>query len=85
MKTATGMDSMDLSVRMSNIVTRSIVPVAEMAESQIWETNLTVMLVLSGPNCQQICNAYDINRLFFLIQWSQTESSDYVVVALSFP
>ena len=85
MKTATGMDLTDLSVRMGNIVTRSIGPVAEMAESQIWETNLTVMLVLSGPNCQQICNAYDINRLFFLIQWSQTESSDYVMVALSFP
>ena len=61
---ATGMDLMDLSVRMGNIV-MIIGPGARMAESQIWETNLTVMLVLSGPNCQQICNAYDINRLFF--------------------
>ena len=80
MKTATGMDSMDLSVRMGNIVTRSIGPVAEMAESQIWETNLTVMLVLIGPNCQQICNAYDINRLFNGVR----QSSDSVVVALCF-
>ena len=86
MHTATGMDlSVRMGKRQEGHVPKSIGPAAEMAESQIWETNLTVMLVLSGPNCQQICNAYDINRLFFLIQWSQTESSDYLVVALSFP
>ena len=49
-KTATGMDSMDLSVRMGNIVTRSMWPVAGMVESLIWETNLTVMLVSIGPS-----------------------------------
>ena len=84
MHTATGMDLMDLSVRMGKRqeghVPKSIGPAAEMAESQIWETNLTVMLVLSGPNCQQICNAYDINRLFNGVR----QSSDSVVVALSF-
>ena len=81
MNTATGMDLMDWSVGL-DILVKSIGPAAKMAESQIWETNLTVMLVLIGPNCQQICNAYDID--FFPIQWSQTESSDSVVVALSF-
>ena len=45
--TATGMDLMDLSVRMGNIV-MIIGPGARMAESQIWETNLTVMLVSIG-------------------------------------
>ena len=45
--TATGMDLMDLSVRMGNIV-MIIGPGAKMGESQIWETNLTVMLVSIG-------------------------------------
>ena len=47
--TVTGMDLMDLSVRMGNIV-MIIGPGERMAESQIWETNLTVMLVLIGPS-----------------------------------
>ena len=64
MHTATGMDLMDLSVRMGNIV-MIIGPGARMAESRIWETSLTVMLVSIGPSVNKstvFISAYRADR-----------------------
>ena len=56
------MDLMDWSVGL-DILVKSIGPAAKMAESQIWETNLTVMLVLIGPSVNKSTVVY----MYFLI------------------